>query len=87
MPSITSWIARLLPPVFQAPFTFELNPYLSTRFQYMSFSIVFHTYPMPWGWLMLAVSATHAYVDGFTDMSVLYGVGRMPSPVVGRNET
>src|SRR5262245_8295136 len=42
---------------------------------------------MPCGWLMFAVSATEAYVDGFTVMSVVYGVGRMPSPSGGWNET
>ena len=38
---------------------------------------------MPCGWLMLTASATSAYVDGLTVMSVVYGVGRMPTPSSG----
>src|SRR5688572_17714081 len=43
MPSMTSWMVRLLPPVSHLPYRLELKPYLSTRFQYISHNIVFHT--------------------------------------------
>ena len=48
-PSITYWMARLLPPVSHVPYAFGLNPCLSTRSQAMSQRVAAHPWPSPCG--------------------------------------